>query len=186
MSKGFTGRSSTSKIDSYATLGLNGVSNSNSYRVHEIEKHFHSIERWFGSDGDGSGSVANNLTEWTMTAGTSQSFGTEVQLLGANDINQTDFGFIPVKFDLHRMLITESSANDVNYIIQFWSGTGTFGESNLITEVPYRTGGNAAEVSPIDMQMSRQNVANKIWSRIKCETNSATLALIVGAHSYIG
>ena len=58
------------KIDSLATDGLAGVSNSLAYRVHEIEKHFHSEEHWYGDDGDNTGSTANNLTDWTLTAGT--------------------------------------------------------------------------------------------------------------------
>jgi len=157
------------KIDSLSTDGLNGVSNSLAYRVHEIEKHFHSIERWFGNDGDNTGSVANNMTEWTLTAGTSSAYGTEVQLLAANDVNATDFGFTPVKFDLHRIGVTVSSNNDTNYIIQFWGGAGTFAEADLLTEIPYRTGGGQTESTPIDCQMNRQNVGNKIWARVKSE-----------------
>ena len=88
------------KIDDLATNGLSGISNSLSYRVHEIEKHFHSEEHWYGSDGDGTGSTANNLTEWQLTAGTGGAYGTEVQLLGANDISNSDFSFDPVKFDM--------------------------------------------------------------------------------------
>ncbi len=174
------------KIDNETTLGLLGVNNSATYRIHELEKHFHSEEHWYGTDGDGTGSVANNLTEWQLTAGTSKAYGTEVQLLGANDVSNSDFSFIPVKFDMHRVLVSVSSANDVNYMIQFYSGTGTFGEADLITSVPYRTGGNVAEVAPIDIQMGRQAVNKKLWARVKCETNSATLSFIMGIHAYIG
>lgn len=174
------------KIDEQATLGLLGTSNSLSYRVHEIEKHFHSIERWFGTDGDGTGSVANNLAQWQLTAGTGGAFGTEVQLLGANDVNATDFGFTPVLFDLHRVNVVDSSVADKNYIVQIWSGTTTFGAATLRTELPYRTGSNVAEVSPISCQMSRIPVAEKVWARVKCETNSATLDIIVGIHAYVG
>ena len=45
----------TAKIDSLATNGLNGVNNSLAYRVHEIENHFHSVERWVGISADQSG-----------------------------------------------------------------------------------------------------------------------------------
>ncbi len=174
------------KIDSLATDGMLGVNNSLAYRTHEIEKHFHSEEHWYGNDTDGTGSTANNLVEWQLEAGEGGAYGTEVQLLGANDISDSDFSFTPVKFDSHRILVTASSANDKNYMIQFWSGTGVFGAADLITEVPYRTGANSAEVTPIPMQMSRQAVANKIWARTKCETNSATVDLIIGVHAYVG
>ncbi len=174
------------KIDNKATLGLLGASNSLAYRVHEIEKHFHSEEHWYGNDGDDTGSTANNLTEWQLTAGTSEAYGTEVQLLAANDVSNADFSFTPVKFDMHRVLVTVSSVNDKNYMIQFWGGTGAFGAATLLTEIPYRTGGGAVEVVPVDCQMSRQAVAQKIWARVKCETNSATLSIIVGIHAYVG
>ena len=48
-------QSGVNKIDAVATSGLAGVSNSLAYRVHEIEKHFHNYERWFGKSADQSG-----------------------------------------------------------------------------------------------------------------------------------
>ncbi len=174
------------KIDGKSTLGLAGVNNSLAYRVHEIEKHFHSEEHWYGSDGDGTGSTANNLTEYRLTAGTSAAYGTEVQVLDPNDVSDADFSFTPVKFDMHRILITVSSANDKNYMIEFWKGSGAFGAATLATTVPYRTGSNVAEVIPIDVQMGRIAVTDKLWARVKCETNSATLDFIMGIHAYVG
>lgn len=174
------------KIDSQSTEGLEGTDNSLAYRVHEIEKHFHNIERWFGSDGDGTGSTANNLTEWQLTAGVGGAFGTEAQILGANDITISDFGFTPVKFDPHFLLITQSNTNDVNYIIQFYCGETDFASSDLCTEIPYRTGANSAEVVPIPMLFPRIPVAEKMWARVKCETDSATLQFLLGIHAYIG
>lgn len=44
-----------SKIDNLATDGLTGVANSPAYRVHEIEKHFHNDELWYGISADQSG-----------------------------------------------------------------------------------------------------------------------------------
>jgi len=35
-------------IDDAAVKGLLGTNNSLAYKVHEIEKHFHNWERWFG------------------------------------------------------------------------------------------------------------------------------------------
>ncbi len=176
----------TQKIDSLATEGLAGTNNSLAYRVHEIEKHFHSLERWFGSDGDGTGSTANNMTEWRLTAGTSDAYGAEAQMLGANDINASDFDVTPVKFDIHKIMVTDSNQNDRNYIIQFWGGVSTFGAATLISEIPYRTGSSVAEVVPVEMQMGRQVVANKIWGRCKCETDSKYVDILIGVHVYAG
>jgi hypothetical protein len=180
------GNPEANKIDNQATDGLLGVEDSLAYKVAEIEQHIHSEERWYGSDGDGTGSTANNLTEFQVTAGTGGAYGTEVQILGANDVSASDFSFTPAKFDLHRLLITAPSVNDKNYMLQLWCGTTTFGAASLCTEVPYRTGSNNAEVAPIELQMSRENVAVKVWARCKCETDAATLDFLAGIHAYPG
>jgi hypothetical protein len=174
------------KIDSAETDGLLGVHNSLAYRVHEIEKHFHSEECWFGTDGDDTGSTANNMEEWEITAGSGGAYGTEVQLLGANDINDGDFSVTPVKFDMHRIFVTVSSASDKNYIIQLWHGASTFGAATIATTIPYRAAAASVESQPIAIMMGRIPVENKIWARIKCETDSATLEIIVGIHVYAG
>ena len=180
--------SETIKIDKKAVDGLLGVSNSLGYKVHEIEKHFHSPEFWFGDDGDSTMSRANNHNAWTLTADASaNTYGTEVQLSAANDFNADIEGYTAaVKIDLHKIAVTESSVNDKNYIIQFWGGETTFGASSFLTEVVYRTGGNAAEAQPISVMCPRFLVGCKIWARVKCETGSGTLDILVGIHGYKG
>jgi len=175
------------KIDSLATDGLAGVSNSLAYRVHEIEKHFHSIERWYGDDGDSTMSTANQHTAWRLTAdGSANTWGTEVLMGAANDVLDADMGITVVKFDIHRLSVVESSVNDKNYFIQIWTGTGAFGAATLQTEIPYRTGANSAEAQPIDCQMSRVAVAEKVWARSKCETGGGTIDILIGIHAYAG
>lgn len=178
--------SGLSKIDSASTEGLDGTENSLAYRLEEIEKHFHGIVRWFGSDGDGTGSTANNLIPWQLTAGAIGVYGTEVQLLGPNDISASDLPVTPVKFDSNKAFIVDSSQADDTYMIQIWAGTSTFGEAELVAEEPYRVGSNIGESVPIDLQMGRQPVANKLWARCKCTTASATIDLILGIHAYKG
>jgi len=177
---------STSKLDNEATDGLLGEEDSLSYRVNEIEAHLHGSERWYGSDADGTGSTANNLVEFQAVAGTSSAYGSEVQILGPNDVSASDFPFTPVKFDLHRIQITASSVNDKNYILQFWTGATTFGAATFATEVPYRTGSNNSEVKPTFVMMKRKLVTDKVWARLKCETDAATLDFIPGIHAYAG
>ena len=41
----------TSKLDDQAVNGLSGVEDSLAYKVHEIEKHLHNNEKWFGLAG---------------------------------------------------------------------------------------------------------------------------------------
>jgi len=176
----------TKKIDNEQVNGLQGVHDSLSYKVNEIEKHFHSLERWFGDSGSNSGSTSNNLTEWQVTAGTAEAFGTEVLVLTGNNITINDFGFTPIYFDMHRILISSASATNNLYVIQFWSGMGDFSGATLICEAVYYAGTAVAQSVPVDIKMPRQPVANKIWIQIKCGIDNATFDFLVGVHAYEG
>ena len=63
------------KVDSAGTDGLNGVHNSLAYRVHEIERHMHSYERWFESAAAPAGTThvadpaGTGGGQWTLDAG---------------------------------------------------------------------------------------------------------------------
>jgi len=174
----------TEKIDNKKVNGLLGVNNSLAYKVHEIEKHFHSSEYWFGDDGDSSMSQDNNLTPWRLTAGNGEAYGTPIQLSEANDF--LDAMSTAVKIDLHELSVTESNTNDTNYMIQFWTGKGSFAQSTFRTETPYRTGNNAQEAQPVQVMCPRFKPSEKIWARVKSQTNAATLDLIIGIHGYVG
>ncbi len=174
-----------SKIDDQSVNGLLGANNSLAYKVHEIEKHLHNSEYWYGDGGGNAMTRAANHNPWTLTANVAaNTYGTEVQIASADDF-LTDMADA-VKMDFHKVLVTASSVNDKNYMIQFWSGTGAFGAAEFLTEVPYRTGGNAAEVVPVSVLCPRFGVADKVWARVKCETGSATIDFIAGLHGYTG
>ena len=171
------------KIDSRPANGLTGVIGSIAYFLDTLTNHFHSVECWFGNDGDGSGSTANNLDVWQLTAGNSEAYGTEVQLLAANDINSGDFPITPVNFDLHRLLITAVDATSSIYMIQLWAGPTNFASASLLAEVPFHTEG---EKLPVSVQMAPQSVNNKVWARVKCQEDGKTIDFIVGVHAYEG
>ncbi len=173
------------KIDNQQVNGLLGVNNSLAYKVHEIEKHLHNAEYWYGDGGSNTMTRAANLNPWTLTASaTPNTYGTEVQIASADDF-LTDMADA-VKMDFHEFQVTKSNTNDKNYMIQIWSGTSTFGAATFRTEFPYRTGSNFSEVSPIPVICPRFSVSDKVWARVKCETASATLDLLVGVHGYVG
>ncbi len=174
----------TQKIDNRKVDGLLGTNNSLAYKVHEIEKHFHSSEYWFGNAGGNTMSRDNNLTAWGLTAGVAGVYGTAIRLSSADDF--LDAMSTAVKMDLHEISVTESSTNDKNYMIQFWTGTGAFADATFRTETPYRTGNNAQEAQPVEIMCPRFSPAERIWARIKCETGAATLDILIGAHGYIG
>lgn len=172
------------KIDKNSVNGLSGVYNSLAYKVHEIEKHFHGLERWYGSDGDDTASTANGLTPFVLTAGVVGVYGTEVQMFGANDVSSSDFVVTPLYFDLHRILALDASqANDV-YMIQIWAGTTTFAESTLVSETPFYIDSNTSRSAPIDSMMNRISVANKLWGRVRSSHEAATASIILGLHVY--
>ncbi len=175
------------KLDRVAVAGLLGGNNSLAYKVHEIEKHLHNSEYWYGNAGSSSMDRANNTqTPWTLTANVvANTYGTEVQIASANDFT-ADGMASAVNMDVHRILVTESSANDQTYVIQLWCGTSTFGAATFCTEVPYRTGGAAAEVVPVPVICPRIAVGDKLWTRVKCSSGGATLDFFLGLHGYVG
>lgn len=173
------GRESTDKIDGLAVNGLGGVSNSLAFKVHEIEKHFHNREYWYGSSG--SNTLAVNLTEFQVEAGTSEAYGTGLQI---SDGTEIESGSTTKKYDMHKILVTAVSASNKVYKLQFLYGTGAVEAATVATEiVGYfpATGKSAA----IPFIMPRVTCNNKMWVKAACETNAATLDFLVGLHIYV-
>ena len=174
----------TEKIDSKTTDGLLGVNNSLAYRVHEIEKHFHGPEYWYGTDGDGTMSRANNMTAWTLTAGAINVYGGEILLGSGADILVDDPTC--VRFDLHRILITGATQVNDAYIIQIWNGSGAFGAASLATEAPFYISSNFTRSTPLDIQMGRLRMTDKLWARVKSTHAAAETTILIGMHCYAG
>ena len=105
----------TDKIDKKATDGLEGTADSLAYRVHELERHFHNTEKWFGMAlvPVGETHVADRMSvsnsPFTLTAG-NDDFGSWVQLLGSED---TPVIAGAVKFDAHNVLIVTTNSTNV-------------------------------------------------------------------------
>jgi hypothetical protein len=175
------------KIDDVAVDGLTGTSNSLAYKMHEIEKHFHSLERWYGNDGDSTGSTTNNHTVWQLTAhADANTYGTEVLMLAANDVAAADHDVTPVYFDIHEVEIVAIDTVDKTYYVQLWTGTGAFGAATLRAEFPVNKAAVKAEPTPVTIMCPRIAVAEKVWGRCKCETGSATIDILLGIHAYAG
>ncbi len=181
------------KIDNLATDGLDGVNNSLTYRVHEIEKHFHSREHWRGMKGvqtatDWSDDV---LTPFQAISGNNDYGGDandEAQVLGTD--NTPVISGYP-KYDLHRILIIDASSTTVYKLRLVW-GTGTMADAitaNQFTEImvqydPALFGGSGV---PTEIMMPRVNCGtDKIWIQAWNATNNATIDFLVGWHEYQG
>lgn len=183
------------KIDQMPVDGLNGVANSLAYKVHEIEKHLHNKELWFGKSADQSGvnlwatsvSAAGMRTAFRVTSG-SAAYGAdasdEAQIWGLYDVIGTD-----TKLDLHELFVTASSVTTIWYLrVVYGSGTlaaaitaGQYSEFPLIANA---AAGGSIEVV-VNVMMPRITIGtDKIWIQGKNATDNATLDLLVGVHSY--
>ena len=180
----------TKKIDEAATNGLAGTNNSLAYRVHEVERHFHSYERWLETAAVASGEthVADVIGAgggaFQLDAG-NDDWGAWVQVLGSSD---TPVISGSVKFDLHRIEIdTEERAG--TYFIQFAFGaTGAAALSaGEYTETIYTGPAGAQTGGPVMIQSRRITAGTKGWARTMFPgQNTATIDLYIGLHEYPG
>ena len=182
------------KIDRLVTDGLAGVSNSLAYRVHEIEKHFHSPERRLGISADQSGN--DWALEDTLNAYQAIS-GNAVYGADANDeakvIGTDDGPYVSgmVKFDFHKLFVEELSTDDVFAVRIVW-GTGTMADAITAGQFSHTVlmnnpAGNKAGGSPVSIMMPRLTWGtDKVWVQCKCATNNATMDFFVLVHEYAG
>ena len=178
------------KIDSYATDGLAGVNNSLAYRVHEIERHFHSYERWMElaavpvgethrADAAGTGAGV-----FQVDAG-NDDWGSWLQILGSSD---TPVISGSVKFDLHRIQITSAERN-APYVLQIAFGaTGAAAlTAGAYIESVFSPASNLVDSGPVDVQSRRITAGTKAWARCICPgQDTAKLDFTIGIHEYEG
>ena len=177
------------KIDSEATDGLAGVSNSLAYRVHEIEKHFHGYERWFGAAASASGethvadAINASIVEFQIDSA-NNAWGAWVQILGSSD-TPVDSG---AKFDLHRLVFTGVERFNSHHFVQI--GAGTSGAASLTagtyTEFVFESSTAKGTETPIDVMMGRQDAGTKVWARCLVNADTGTLDFFYGLHEYAG
>lgn len=181
----------TDKIDGAATDGLAGVSNSLAYRVHEIEKHFHSRERWWGAVAvpDETNAIESNVNRPYQATSGNNTWGAAIPVVGTGDV-PVPSGL--VKFDFHRLMVTDLDDDTTPWKVRVIYGSGTsadaitaeqYTETMVVTNaVP----GNRAGGSPIDIQMPRQDVGDKCWVQVWNDTNGEVLSFFIGVHGYAG
>ena len=186
--------SSTAKIDDAAVLGLSGTNDSLAYKVHEIEKHFHSAERWLGISANQAGNdwaledTANVFRAISGNAVYGADTNDEAKVIGTDD---GPYVTGMVKFDFHRIFISALSEDDIFTFRLVW-GTDTM--ANAITAGQFSTiivannpAGSKAGGYPVDVQMPRKTWGtDKIWVQCKCATDNATADFYIGVHEYAG
>lgn len=176
------------KIDQAATDGLAGTVNSLAYRVHEIEKHLHSREFWWGSDGspDETTAIDANVDVPFVAISGNDTWGTAISIMGVDDIpaNVGD-----VRFDARRVLVTDTE-HATPYRMRFIWGSGT--SANAISagqwsEFMFITAsGPFISGTPVEMQMPRATVGEKLWAQVWNATNLSEVDFFYGCHGYAG
>lgn len=180
-----------SKIDKLAVSGLLGTNNSLAYKVHEIEKHFHNYERWFGLSPSPSGEVkradllATTVAPFQIDAANND-WGSWLQILGSSD-TPTNIGGTYTKFDLHSVQVVANERAQP-YYVQFAFGDTAAG---ALTAGTYTSMVIACPATNTDeafkIMMNRVNAGTKAWARCKCVgQNTATLDFYFGIHEYVG
>ena len=177
------------KIDSKATDGLLGVSNSLSYHVHEIEKHVHSSGSWFGEAATPTGThfadrIGPAIDPFQLDAG-NETWGAWVQIFGPDD---TPARAGQAYFDPHRMQIPDAE-EETTYFIQF--GRGASGAAALsagtYTELVIGVDATKKFKGITDIQTGRAPVGSLLWGRcLAVGKNTATIDFYIGIHEYVG
>lgn len=184
--------SAIQKIDSLAVDGLLGVNNSLSYKVHEIERHFHGTDKFFGLAAVASGEthvadrVGGSILPFPLTAG-NDDFGSWVQILGSSD---TPFTPGAVKFDMSKMLTTTTNSTNA-FILQFASGESAGLAAKIaaedFTETMHVAATNNADSGIEGVKSPRIVVGEKLWARTCCiDASGSTIAAYFALHEYEG
>lgn len=152
-------------------------------RAREVETalHFHNREYWYGRNGTSTEMDNDSILPFTLTAGNTSAYGTAVQL---SDGTRIASGTATYCFDIHRLLITTASQEDDTYKIQLLTGTGLVGAAAVLTEVCFRIGTVIADAWPIEIMSYRVPCNYKLWAKLACTHDAATLSFIPALHLY--
>ena len=178
-------------FDSSGVLGLDGNHDSIAYKVEEIERHFHSYERWFAAAAVPSGeahiadSITTSDTAFQMDAGIDQ-WGEWLQILGSTDTPAISGS---AKYDLHRIYVVAVENANATHLVQI--GFGASGAQALTnktyTELVFRPQTVQGAETVLSMQSRREDATTKAW--IRCWVSGAstsTVDFFFGLHEYEG
>jgi len=183
----------TEKIDSLATSGLSGTSNSLAYRVHETERHFHSYERWFGlaTVPNGEIHVADSINDGTAVApfvpdAGNDAWGSWTQILGSSDTPAISGS---THYDLHRiMVVAVENANNVHFVQVAFGDSGAAALSaGDYTEFVFQPQSVQGQQTILAMQGRRETAGVKAWIRLLVRgQNTSDMSIYFGLHEYEG
>ena len=167
--------------DEKTVLGLLGVSNSVSYKVHEIEKHLHNTSICYGQTAGGDEVEADSLLPFEVVAGAGSAFGVEKLITAGGVIGG---GSATQKQDPDHIFVYTIDKADKLYIVQFYYGTGIFGAATLWSSF-YFKGPTTGRSSSVQVCFPRIACNNKIWAKCKCETAGGKINILFRIHVYV-
>ena len=152
--------------------------------AYEAEKHFH---RWgegtlvYGSTAGVAPGVRDGSTAYSLLSGTDD-FGDEVLVFnGTETPAQTG----AKKFDVGDLQVTGVDQTDAVFIIKIYCGTGTFGESELLTSFTFIAATNQITEGEATVNAGRCDAGDKIWMTAKClGQTEKTISLHPEIHEY--
>jgi len=104
-------------INNEAVLGLNGVANSLSYIVAEIEKHFHTAQQIYGLTAN---TMARKSVSPIVITGGSDAWGTELELHNGTVIES---GSATKKFDMNQLYVNAVGTANRITMLEFYANT---------------------------------------------------------------
>ena len=180
------------KVDQQEVDGLKGTNNSLAYKVHEIERHMHSWERWFGAATVpvGETHVADRINDTNtpfQIDGGNDAWGAWVQILGSTDLPVL---VDRVKYDPHKIVFTdiEKSGKIHKLQVAFGETPAAALSAMTFTELVFFSSlGFPGDALPVRLQTRRQDVATKVWARVWVVGQaSGTVDFFYGLHEYEG
>ena len=174
--------------------GLLGTTNSVGYRVHEIERHFHGRERWFGKLGIQTATdwADNNIaTPYIAISGLNTygvGAGDEALVVGTAD-TPTMSGNI--KYEIHQLLIVDSTSTTV-WKLQIIYGSGTMAAAiaaDQFSTTMVKIDAAAGQTPNVAHQVQMPRClcgTDQVWIRGWNATDNATISFFAGWHEYEG
>lgn len=159
--------------------------------VIEIENHLHNYEKWFGLAGTPAGEthradrMDGAIAPFQLAAGNNDFNATWLQVLGSSDTPVTSG---KTKFDLHRMIVTDTNSTDP-FIIQIVTGESAGIAAKLTAEdfdeFPYVSATNNNDSGISEIIDKRCDVGEKVWMRCaNVGGNGSLIDLYIGIHEY--
>ena len=181
----------STRIDSVATLGLDGVADSLAYRAGVLARHHHSYEHWFGlatapdAELHRADIIGTTTTAFQMDGG-NDTWGSWLQILGSGD---TPHVAGEVHYDLHKLsFVAVERANAIHLIQVAFGASGAAALSaHTVTEKVLKPQTVQGSETILTLQIRRQDAGTKAWIRQwVVGQNTGTSDFFLGLHEYEG